>query len=370
MDFELTEGQVTVRELAGEVFDRHAELTRLVEVEAGDERFDRRLWRDLATSGVLGLVVPDGYDGSGLGFSEFALALVEQGRRVCQVPLWETVVLGALPLVRYGDEKQRRHWLPRIVAGEAVLTAALEILGPGGTTGPTVRATGSDGAWELTGRADSVPAGHLADAVVVPARLESGEVELFLVEIGQPRCTRTSFERTDRGRSADLVLAGARGERLAAGPAEDRLTWLLQRAWVGLAALQLGVSEESVRRAAEYLSQRHQFGKPLATFQAAAHQAADCHIDTEAMAVTFWNALWRLETGRPAAAAVHTAKWWAATAGDRVARTVQHLHGGIGADVTYPIHRYLLWSSQLATTLGPASWHLHQVGLHVAGGTA
>jgi len=370
MDFTLTEGQVTVRELAGEIFDRHSDLTRLVEVEAGDERCDRRLWRDLATSGVLGLVVPEQYDGARLGYFEFALALMEQGRRVCHVPLWETVVLGALPLARYGDEKQRRHWLPRIAAGDAILTAALEILGPHGPGRPTVRATGRDGAWELTGHAHSVPGGHLADAAIVPASTESGEVELFLVEVGQPRASLTSFERTDRGRSADLMLAGAKGERLAAGPTEDRLDWLLRRAWLGLAALQLGVSEESVRRVAEYLTQRHQFGRPLATFQAAAHQAADCHIDTEAMAVTFWNALWRLETGRPAAAAVHTAKWWAACAGDRVARTVQHLHGGIGADVTYPIHRYLLWSSQLATTLGSASWHLHQIGLHIAGGTA
>lgn len=369
MDFELTEGQVTVRELASEVFDRHADQTRLVEVEAGDERCDRRLWRDLATSGVLGLALPESHDGAGLGFSEFVPALIEQGRRVCHVPLWETVVLGALPLLRYGDEKQRRHWLPRVASGDAVLTAALEILGPEGAT-PTVRATGGDGAWELTGHADSVPGGHLADAVIVPARTDSGAVELFLVEASQPRASRTSFERTDRGRSADLVLASARGERLASGPADDRAGWLLRRAWVGLAALQLGVSEESVRRTAEYLSQRHQFGVPLATFQAAAHQAADCRIDTEAMAVTFWNAVWRLETGRPAAAAVHTAKWWAASAGDRVARTVQHLHGGIGADVTYPIHRYLLWTSQLATTLGPASWHLHQIGLHIAGGTA
>ena len=64
------------------------------------------------TSGVLGLVVPEQYDGAGLGFFEFALALIEQGRRVCHVPLWETVVFGALPLARYGDEKQRRHWLP------------------------------------------------------------------------------------------------------------------------------------------------------------------------------------------------------------------------------------------------------------------
>jgi len=123
MDFTLTDRQEAGRELASEVFDRHADRTRRVEVEAGDERCDRRLWRDLADSGVLGLVIPEAYDGAGLSFFEFAPALIGQGRRVCHVPLWETVVLGALPIVRYGDEKQRRHWLPRIAAGEAVRIA-------------------------------------------------------------------------------------------------------------------------------------------------------------------------------------------------------------------------------------------------------
>ncbi|MEV0809906.1 acyl-CoA dehydrogenase family protein [Micromonospora sp. NPDC050200] len=370
MDFHLTEGQVTVRELAGGVFGRHGDAQHLAEVEAGEDRFDRRLWRDLADAGVLGLTVPAEYDGAGLGLSEVALALTEQGRRVCLVPLWETVVLGALALVRYGTDKQRSTWLPRVADGSAVLAAALEDPGAGRPWAPRVRATGSDDGWTLTGTGTAVPYAHVADAVLVPASTEAGSVELFLVETGQAGVVRARYERTDRGVAADLVLDAAPAERLGDGLDEDRLDWLLQRAWVGLAAIQLGVSQESVRQTAGYLSQRHQFGVPLATFQAAAHQAANCHIDTQAMEVTFWNALWRLETGRPAAAAVHVAKWWSAEGGDRVARTVQHLHGGIGADVTYPIHRYMLWASQLANTLGSAGWHLHQIGRHIAGGTA
>jgi acyl-CoA dehydrogenase len=318
---------------------------------------------------VLGLVVPAEYDGAGLGLPEFVLALVEQGRRVPLVPLWETVVLGALPLLRYGTEEQRNTWLPRVAQGDAVLTAALEFLGSGGPEATAVRVDGSD-RWQLSGTCTSVPFGHLADAVLVPASTEAGSVELFLVETGQPGVVRETYERTDRGRSADLTLTSAHAQRLESDDDAEPVSWLLQRAWVGLAALQLGVSQESVRQTAEYLSQRHQFGAPLATFQAAAHQAANCHIDTEAMEVTFWNALWRQETDRPATAAAHAAKWWAADAGDRVARTVQHLHGGLGADVTYPIHRYMLWSSQLANTLGSASWHLHQIGTQIAGGTA
>jgi alkylation response protein AidB-like acyl-CoA dehydrogenase len=362
MDFDLGDDQLAVRAVAEDVLGRHADAKRLADVEAGKERFDRELWRQLAASGVLGLAVPENHGGDGLGVPEFVIALIEQGRRVPLVPLWETVVLGAMPIARFGSRQQRDSWLPRVVDGSAVLTAALE---PG-----AVRATGGDGTWSLTGTCVSVPAGHLADAVVVPAAPDGGAQRLFLVEAEQPGVSRQPFERTDRALSADLIFDAAAAEPLDGGRDEDRCEWLRQRAWAGLAALQLGVSQESVRRAAAYMGERHQFGVPLATFQAVAHQAADCHIDTEAMEVTLWDAVWRLDTGRPAAAAVHVARWWAAEAGDRVARVVQHLHGGLGADITYPVHRYMLWSSQLANTLGSAAWHLGRIGEYVAGGTA
>jgi alkylation response protein AidB-like acyl-CoA dehydrogenase len=205
---------------------------------------------------------------------------------------------------------------------------------------------------------------------IVPARTPSGAVGLSLVRLNQPGVLRDRYERTDRGIAADLRLDGAAAVALDAGPAEDGPGWLLDRAWLGLAAIGLGVSQAAVAQTAEYLSQRRQFGVPLATFQAAAHQAANCHVDVQAMEVTLWDGLWRLATERPLGAAAHVAKWWAAEAGDRVARTVQHLHGGIGSDVTYPIHRYMLWTSQLANTLGGASWHLDRVGGHIAAGAA
>lgn len=365
MDFRLSEDQVTVRDLARSAFGRRRDPERLAGIEAEDDRFDRQLWQELGDAGVLGLVVPEAHGGAGLGFSEIALALVEQGRTVGRVPLLETAVLGVLPLVRYGTEKQQAEWLPRVADGTVVLTAALEAPVPGT---PVVEVAGHEDSWTLTGTVRDVSHGHLAAAVVVPARAADGTVELFLVATDQPGVARERYARTDRGVAVDLTLTGAAAQRLADGPEEDRLDWLLRRAWTGLAAVQLGVSQEAVAQAAAYVSGREQFGTPLGTFQAVAHQLADCHIDTEAMEVTFFDALWRLETGRPAAAAVHVAKFWAADAGDRVARTVQHVHGGLGADITYPVHRYMLWSSQQANTLGSASWHLDRLGELAAAG--
>jgi 3-oxocholest-4-en-26-oyl-CoA dehydrogenase beta subunit len=131
---------------------------------------------------------------------------------------------------------------------------------------------------------------------------------------------------------------------------------------VGIAALQVGVAEEAVRQTATYTSSRIQFGKPLSAFQGVALRAADAYIDTEAMRVTMWQAAWRLAVGEDAAMEVEVAKWWAADAGQRIVHATQHLHGGLGADVEYPIHRYYLWGKQLEDLLGGASYHLARLG--------
>ncbi|WP_029136406.1 acyl-CoA dehydrogenase family protein [Nakamurella lactea] len=365
MDFHLSEDQKAVRDLAAGVFARHADPLRLPDIESTEDRFDRVLWQQLAEAGVLGLAIDEQHGGAGLGLQELAMVLPEQGRTLGTVPLWETVIGGALPLIRYGTQEQQAQWLPRIADGSAVLTVALEPIGAARPWRTSVSASGDDGGWALTGTAVGVPAGHLAEAIVVPATTDAG-IELFLVRTDQSPVGRQRYERTDRGIAVDLELAGAAAERLAGGPQDDRLDWLLRQCWIALAGLQVGISQSAVRQAAEYTSMRHQFGVPLATFQAVAHQAADCHIDTEAMEVTFLNAVWREATGRDAGAAAHVAQWWASEAGDRVARTVQHLHGGLGADVTYPIHRYMLWTTQLANTLGSASWHLQQLSDQIA----
>jgi alkylation response protein AidB-like acyl-CoA dehydrogenase len=137
---------------------------------------------------------------------------------------------------------------------------------------------------------------------------------------------------------------------------------MLDRALLGLAALQVGVCEEALRLAAEYTSQRQQFGKPLSAFQGVALKAADAYIDTEAIRVTVLQAAWKLSVGRPATADVLVAKWWASEGGQHAVHVTQHLHGGMGADVDYPVHRYFLWGKQIEDTLGGASATLARLG--------
>lgn len=372
MDFTLSEEQQAIADLGARIFEDQATPERVKEIEGGSDRFDRALWSKLAEANLLGIALPEDVGGSGFGIVEACLVLEQQGRRVAPVPLLPTVVMGAMAIAELGTTEQRSRWLPGVVAGEVILTAALAEAGSG-TLGPGVTATpdgGDSRAWRLDGTAVSVPAAHLADQVVVPARLPDGNLGAFLVDPTGHGVSRELARTTDRGISAHVRFAGApvQAEDVLGSPdGSDRaVDRILERARVGLCALQVGVAEQALRLAADYTSGRHQFGRPLATFQGAALRAADAYIDTEAMRVTMLQAAWRLSEGLDASDAVAVAKWWAAEGGHRVVHTTQHLHGGLGADVDYPIHRYFLWGKQIEVMLGGASQQLARLGREIA----
>ena len=374
MDFKLSDEQLAVSEAATGLFAGLVDPERIAAVEASAERIDRELWQALADADLLGLAVPEADGGAGYGLMELCLLLEAQGNAVAPVPLWATLVLGALPLARFGSEAQRARWLPGVVAGEVLLTAALN----GSAASPTSTPAGArhgvgvgrGSGWVLEGTELAVPQAHLADRIVVPARTEDGGVLLALVD---PRASGVTLERavtTNREIHPHLHLAGvavAPGDVLV-GPDLGRsaLDFLLVAATIGLCALQVGVCEAALTKTAAYLNARQQFGRPLSTFQGTMLRAADAAIDIEAMRVTWQNAAWRFDTGRDAADAARVAKWQASERGQRTVHATQHLHGGMGADITYPIHRYFLWGKQIELLLGGPSAQLARLGADIA----
>jgi alkylation response protein AidB-like acyl-CoA dehydrogenase len=157
------------------------------------------------------------------------------------------------------------------------------------------------------------------------------------------------------GREAPVAAAGV-------------IRWTLERAQVALAALQLGVVTEALRRAAAYVCERQQFRRPIGSFQAVQHRLADSYIDVEALRSAYLRAVWTLDHDVPASAEILAAKWWAARAGHRVTHATQHVHGGLGADVEYPIHAWFLRARQLGIALGGGTQMLAAIGSQLAAG--
>ena len=229
-----------------------------------------------------------------------------------------------------------------------------------------------EGRWVLTGVKTAVPAAPWADLFLVPAASPDG-VLVFLVPPSE--VTVQPQQLTDLAEAGRVVLDGATlDDDQVLGPGREVADWLVARGTVGLCALQSGVIERALELTAEYARSREQFGRPIGSFQAVAQRLADAYIDAEAVRLTMWQAAWRLAAGQPGgagtetAAAVATAKFWAADAGHRVAHTAVHVHGGLGIDMSYPVHRYFTAAKHNEFALGGATAQLRRIGAALARG--
>lgn len=346
MDLSFSEEQHALRDLARQIFDGVCTDERLRALEHVPQRFDPQLWAECARAGLLGVGVPEADGGSGGGMIDLCVLLEEAGRATAPVPLWAALVTGAQPVCAFGSDEQRARFVQPLVAGGAPVVAALDE-----QTAVTV------GGSALTGTAPLVPAGARASAVIVPVR-----GALYIVDARD--CATIEPQFTPGAEPlAQITLAGARAEILAV---PDAAAWLRERALVGLCAWLTGMCDRAVRMTAEYLGAREQFDKPLATFQAVQQRIADAFIDVELMRWTMWHAAWRLDAGIDATEDVAVAKYWASRGAARVLAAAQHLHGGVGVDMDYPLHRYTFLARQLELTMGGARHHLARLGELIA----
>ena len=340
MDFTPTEEQHAVRGLAAQLFatSTHPGL--------GVAGFDTDLWAKLAEAGLLGLSVDGELGGGGLPLAVAAVVAEEAGRAAARVPA--VPVLAALPLL--SD--------PALIG--AALTGATIIVPAIGADGWTsgVRATRDGQSWSLRGTQLAVAWAREASHAVVAARTAEGTEVLALVDLSvasledevvssqEPHATITFHEAP-----AVLLATGAE----AVESAFARLT-LLQCAYA------VGVAEQALLLTAHHVSTREQFGKPLAAFQAVTYQVADCWIDVEAMRLTMQQAVWRFDQGLPAGEQTAIAAFWGAEGVQRVVGKAVHLHGGIGVDVSYPLHTWFLVGKVVELSLGGAERSLERLG--------
>lgn len=372
MDFTLSEDQTQIVELAARILGDRCTPEALAAAEAGGDRFDADLWRLLAEADLLGLCLPEADGGGGYGVLEAALLCQEVGRTAAPVPLWSTLLLGALPIAQHADQAIRAEILPQVAAGELVLTAALVEDGHALTpTTPSTTATVDGTGATVTGTKHVVPSAHLAESgvstrVLVPATADDGRVVVVLVDPTSEGVTISRNVGTDLEPVSTLTFDGATGT-VVGEDGEAVLRTIVALGTAGICARQAGTCEAALRIAAAYTSEREQFGTKIATFQAVAHRLADAYIDTEAIRLTSTHAAWLLDEGLPADEALAVAKIWATEGAQRVVHGAQHVHGGIGVDTDYPLHRFFRAAKAAEHALGTASPHLVVLGGRIVG---
>ena len=308
-------------------------------------------WEALVSSGVMALGVPERLGGDGVGLPEITAALTEIGRHGLISPALATLGLGLLPLVDLGSPAQQDRFLDGVAKG-AVLTAALNEQSVALPERPAT--TLRDG--KLNGIKIAVP--YAAEANWMVVSTDSGVVVVSPKAAGV-RVTKTptstggeeyAVQFADVAVDADAVLADASVHRLN------------QLALAAVGAYAAGLVAGAVRLTADYVSNRHQFGRPLATFQTVAAQLAEVYIASRTLALASTSVVWRLSEGRDADEDLDILAYWLTSQAPPAMQTCHHLHGGMGMDITYPMHRYYSSIKDLSRLLGGPAHRLDLVG--------
>ncbi len=349
MDFSPGETQQAVASLAAEV------------LAAADP------WKELARAGLL--------DASQLGVLDTAVLLTEIGRHATPDSLkaLATLMTGALPVARWGSADLQRELLPAIASGELILTAALREPSDPAPIVPATTVTGG----KITGTKVGVPYAAEASWILVPVSsmivnssgqmapktvLDDGVVGSVAVVLVDPGAEGMRLTRTpsSSGQPEYTLRMDQAPVESVLGPAEC-VQDLYHLAVAGACALIDGAVAGALALTRDYVASREQFGRPLATFQAVSQQIADTYIASRTLHLATLSACWRLSEGRDQGADLDVAGYWCAEQAPRAVRTCHHLHGGLGMDVTYPLHRFSSLVADLVRFLGGAEYRLERL---------
>jgi len=343
MDFSFSSDQEELRGLVNRVLTDRCTMEHLKEIEDG-EGVDLALWRELADLGIVGIGMPEADGGAGLGFAEVGIVLEEVGRTVAQIPALPVMGMAAPFLAEHAPAH-----MSGLASGEKIVTVALhELVGDVHT--PYLTASGGS----LSGVKTNVPFGTVADGFIV-----SAADGLYYVDAKASGVTVERQDATDGIPDGKVTFNNAPAEKIAGSESIDRL---IQLGLTAQSVVMTGVTAKAIEIMAEYVKERVQFDRPIATFQAVAQRAADARIDSEAIRLTAWQAVMRIDAGLDAGEHASSAKYWAAEGGQRVVRGATHLHGGVGVDRDYPLHRYYLWAKKQELFLGGTSESLIHLG--------
>ncbi len=373
MNFGFSEEQELLRATARKFFENECASSfvrqRMDEPAGVTDEF----WAKLAEQGWLGLVYPEAYGGTGLGFVDLTVLMEEMGRAVVPGPYFSTVLLGGLTILEAGSPEQKKEWLTKISAGEAKVALALtEPSARWDAAGVTVTARPAGDGFALNGTKLFVLDAHIADLIVAVARTTDGPraedgVSLFLVPKGTRGLEVKLLPTMDQTRKlCEVTFNDVRvGRDALLGPKDggwSPVTRVMERATVALCAEMCGGAQKVLDMTTEYAKIRVAFGRPIGSYQGVKHKAADMLVEVEnAKSLTYY-AAWAVdENVAESALAASMAKAYVSDAFRHVSANGIQLHGGIGFTWEHDLHLYFKRAKSSEFTFGDATYHRERV---------
>jgi alkylation response protein AidB-like acyl-CoA dehydrogenase len=364
MDLALNETQQMLRNTARDFMAREAPREAVVALQKSETGFRPEVWETAAGLGWLGMLVPERYGGSGSALTDVAVLFQELGRGPLPGPFFQSAVLGSLLVQEAGTEEQRARLLPNVATGREILSVA--ITEPNNSWGPRgiqLRPVRDGAGYTLSGVKLFAPDAVSATTIIAPVRTGDGErdISLLLINRDDPGVTVRNLPgfigwqaevRFDNVRvDAGALLGGQEHGGWAA--LEGAMEWALPV----LCAYAVGGCQAVYEMSVSYSQTRHQFGVPIGRFQRVQDHIIRLVNHLDAARWTTYEALWKLDTGRPATAAVHMAKAVAGESYLEACNAAHEVHAGIGSDLGYGLVPHTQMSRTLFHYLGDPKWH-------------
>ena len=355
MDLDFNEEQDVLREMVRGLCAEYAPLETVREHEEDATGYPSEFWKQLGELGLLGLLIPEAYAGSQQSMLEAAIVYEEFGRSLAPSPHFASAVMSAGALLAAGSDDQKREWLPKIASGEAILTPAwIEPERGWGREGVQLAATRDGDGVRLRGTKRHVLFAGSATGLLVLARSDGGDVDLFLVDPRSPGIALTQQKSLASDTQYQVEFRDARvpaASRIGA-PGSGWRTWdaVMHDGIILLAAQALGGAERALEITVQYAKDRKQFDKPLGAFQAISHYLADAATAIDGGKTLVYEAAWARAAGRPVDRLAPMAKLFACQTYRDTTAMAQQVWGGVGFTIEYDIQLYFRRAKQLQLT--------------------
>ncbi len=370
MSLVLSEEQVLLKDAAADFVRRESPLSRIRQLRDSQDPdgFSRDLWAKMAELGWQGIIVPEEFGGSGLGYAELACVLEECGKALVPEPLMSTVALGTTALLGGASDDTKAALLPEVVAGRTLLALAHHEKGARFDTRrvATLAEPRGDG-FVLSGQKTLVWDGHVADKLIVSARTsgaagDRGGVTAFLIDSGQPGLEIDRQPTVDLRSASVVTMNGVEASAADIIGLRDQggqlLDEVFDRATVCLCAEMLGNMEAAFAMTLDYLKTRKQFGVPIGSFQALKHRAAVMFTEIELSRSAVYGACQALDAGADDyGQSVSVAKARCSDTAVLVGNEGIQMHGGIGMTDEHDIGFFAKRARASQLSMGDAAWH-------------
>ncbi|MBM3154171.1 MAG: acyl-CoA dehydrogenase [Chloroflexi bacterium] len=350
MDLGLSEQQEMLKKSARDFLQKECPKQLVRQLDASDTGYSPELWKKMAELGWLGLAFPEEYGGNGGSFLDLAVLLEEMGYSILPGHFFSTVVLGGLAILAAGSAQQKKSLLPKIAAGELILTLALtEPSAKYDAVSIKTRATAQNDEYVINGTKLFVPDANVAHYMLCVTRTQSkknaeGGITVFLVDSKSPGIKCTLLKTLARDKQCEVIFDNVHvpkenivGKLNKGWPI---VSDILQKATAAKCMEMVGGAQAALEMAVNYAKERVQFNRPIGSFQAIQHYCANMVTDVDGSRFIAYKAAWKVSEGLPATYDVAVAKAWTGEAYARVTLLAHQIFGAIGFTMDHDIHLY------------------------------